>query len=106
VTSKGAVVGFTHALARELGPDHVTVNAIAPGAIPTDAEKIHPDLAAHDRHVLEHRTRSPGGGCQPERLAGTLTMRSTTAPSTPRRWPCLGERVMRRTGISAGVMSP
>jgi NAD(P)-dependent dehydrogenase (short-subunit alcohol dehydrogenase family) len=56
VTSKGAVVGFTRALARELGPDSVTVNAIAPGAIPTDAEKIHPDLAAYERHVLAHQS--------------------------------------------------
>lgn len=31
VTSKGAVIAFTRALARELGPDSVLVNAVAPG---------------------------------------------------------------------------
>ena len=48
----------------------------------------------------------PGVCVQPERLAGTLTMRSTTAPSRPRRWLPFVERVMRRSGIPAGVMSP
>jgi NAD(P)-dependent dehydrogenase (short-subunit alcohol dehydrogenase family) len=31
VASKGAVIAMTHALAREMGPDSITVNAIAPG---------------------------------------------------------------------------
>jgi NAD(P)-dependent dehydrogenase (short-subunit alcohol dehydrogenase family) len=31
VTSKAAVIGMTRALARELGPDNITVNALAPG---------------------------------------------------------------------------
>ncbi len=31
VTSKGGVIGFTRALARELGNDNISVNAIAPG---------------------------------------------------------------------------
>ncbi len=42
ITSKGAVVGMTRALARELGPDGVTVNAISPGLTRTglaDAEQ-------------------------------------------------------------------
>ena len=37
VTSKGAVVGMTRALARELGPDNICVNAIAPGYTITEA---------------------------------------------------------------------
>ena len=35
-TSKFAVNGFTKSLARELGKDHIRVNAVAPGVIRTD----------------------------------------------------------------------
>ena len=40
MTSKGAVVGFTRALAREVGPDGIRVNSVAPGAFPTRAERL------------------------------------------------------------------
>jgi 3-oxoacyl-[acyl-carrier protein] reductase len=53
VSTKGAVVGFTRALARELGTEGINVNCIAPGAFPTDAEKIHPDPEGYNRTVLE-----------------------------------------------------
>jgi NAD(P)-dependent dehydrogenase (short-subunit alcohol dehydrogenase family) len=53
VASKMALIGLTRAWAREFGPDGVTVNAIAPGAFPTDAEKIHPDPEAYNRMVLD-----------------------------------------------------
>ncbi len=56
VSSKGGVVGFTRTLAREVGPEGMTVNAISPGAFPTDAEKIHPDPEGYNRWVLDQQS--------------------------------------------------
>ena len=50
VTSKGAILSMTRALARELGPRGVRANAIMPGAIRTEAEAEGSDpdeVAAH-----------------------------------------------------------
>jgi 3-oxoacyl-[acyl-carrier protein] reductase len=41
--SKAGVVGLTKALARELGSRQITVNAVAPGFIPTDLTKDLPE---------------------------------------------------------------
>lgn len=56
ISSKGGVIGFTRALAREVGPDGVTVNAISPGAFPTAAEKIHPDPERYNEWVLDQQS--------------------------------------------------
>jgi NAD(P)-dependent dehydrogenase (short-subunit alcohol dehydrogenase family) len=59
--SKAAIIGFVKALAREIGPDGVTVNAICPGAANTAMPRTHrteEELMARLRsnplgHVLE-----------------------------------------------------
>jgi 3-oxoacyl-[acyl-carrier protein] reductase len=70
VSSKGALVGLTRAWAREFGPYGITVNAVAPGAFPTDAEKIHPDPEGYTRFVLEHQALKRRGS--PQDIAGTM----------------------------------
>ena len=53
VAAKGAIVALTRALARELGGHEIRVNAVAPGAFPTRAERLqHPDLDAYERQIL------------------------------------------------------
>jgi NAD(P)-dependent dehydrogenase (short-subunit alcohol dehydrogenase family) len=46
VQSKGALIGLTRAWAREFGPYGITVNAVSPGAFPTDAERIRKAIPA------------------------------------------------------------
>ncbi len=63
-TSKHGVLGFTRALAAELGKDGVRVNAIGPGMIETkinaEARAKNPDMvAAAMRHTPLGRTGKP-----------------------------------------------
>jgi NAD(P)-dependent dehydrogenase (short-subunit alcohol dehydrogenase family) len=44
VTSKGAIVAFTRALAKELGKDSILVNCVAPGFTMSDGVKAHPEV--------------------------------------------------------------
>ena len=43
VSSKGAVISMTRSLARELGPDKIAVNAIAPGLVEVEATEYVPE---------------------------------------------------------------
>jgi NAD(P)-dependent dehydrogenase (short-subunit alcohol dehydrogenase family) len=56
VSTKGAAVALTRALARELGPAGVRVNLVSPGAFPTNAEKIHPNPEEYQQFVLDHQS--------------------------------------------------
>jgi NAD(P)-dependent dehydrogenase (short-subunit alcohol dehydrogenase family) len=44
VTSKGAIVAFTRALAKELGKEGIRVNCVAPGFTMSDGVKQHPEV--------------------------------------------------------------
>ncbi|WP_209448849.1 SDR family NAD(P)-dependent oxidoreductase [Rhodococcus qingshengii] len=71
LTSKAAIIGFTRALARELGPYNICVNSLIPDAIPEPADQAEEDMnsAAAQRQI--------GNRClkrqqTPEDMVGTL----------------------------------
>ncbi|MFG3142220.1 SDR family NAD(P)-dependent oxidoreductase [Streptomyces sp. NPDC048211] len=71
ISTKGAAVAFTRALARELGPAEIRVNCVSPGAFPTAAEEIHDDPETYTRHVLDHQALKRRG--RPEELASAVS---------------------------------
>ncbi len=79
VSSKGGVVGFTRTLAREIGPESITVNAVSPGAFPTDAEKIHPNPDEYNRWVLDQQSIKRRG--TPEDVGNLVAFLASDAAS-------------------------
>ena len=71
VASKGAVIAFTRALAREMGPSKITVNAIAPGFTLSDGilkSKLHEAIGENARIAGRSIQRDQ----VPDDLVGTL----------------------------------
>jgi NAD(P)-dependent dehydrogenase (short-subunit alcohol dehydrogenase family) len=69
-TSKMGVIGFTRSLATEVGPDNITVNAIAPGLVRTPllTERLPPE--AFEQAVDAQSIKRPE---TPEDLAGVVS---------------------------------
>ena len=69
VASKGALLGLTKNLARELGPHGIRVNALSPGAIVSEAEtRVFGDnWEQYERWILENQMLKVRG--QPEDVA-------------------------------------
>jgi NAD(P)-dependent dehydrogenase (short-subunit alcohol dehydrogenase family) len=69
VSSKGAVIAMTRAMARDAGPDGVTVNAVAPGLTEVEATQGVP----HERHQLYANNRALTRPQQPGDVVGAVS---------------------------------
>lgn len=75
--SKAALHHLTRVLARELGPRHITVNAVAPG--PFESKMMHSTLEAFGTEIA---ARSPLGRIgRPDDMAGVVVFLSSRAGS-------------------------
>jgi len=85
VASKGAVISMTHSLARELGTDNITVNAIAPGLVMVEATQYVPE-ARHRQYVDQRalqREQLPEDVCGPVVFALSDMARFVTGQLLP-----------------------
>jgi len=71
VTSKGAIVAFTRALAKELGKDNVLVNCVAPGFTMSAGVEAHPEVIEKLRDVSVS-ARTIQRDQQPDDVAGAV----------------------------------
>ena len=69
VASKGAVMAMTRSMARELGEDNITVNAIAPGLVLVEATEYVPE----QRHRLYIDQRALHREQRPEDVSGAVS---------------------------------
>ncbi|NMI00750.1 SDR family NAD(P)-dependent oxidoreductase [Pseudonocardia acidicola] len=69
VASKAAVDGLTRAAARELGPDSITVNGVAPGLVSDDASRT---LNTGDYIAMAAKGRALGREMAPDDLVGAV----------------------------------
>lgn len=69
VAAKGAVMGMTRVMAKEMGEDGITVNAVAPGMIATEGTMAHSNEEAFNRVMQNQAIKKRG---RPEHLAALI----------------------------------
>jgi NAD(P)-dependent dehydrogenase (short-subunit alcohol dehydrogenase family) len=77
VTSKGAVVSMTKALARDLGPSKINVNSIAPGFTESASVQDNPQQKAHTDATV--KSRAIQRAQVPDDLTGALLFLASPA---------------------------
>jgi NAD(P)-dependent dehydrogenase (short-subunit alcohol dehydrogenase family) len=80
VTSKGAIVAFTRALAKEVGKDSIRVNCVAPGFTMSEGVKQHPEVIEKLRDASV-AARTIQRDQVPEDVVGAVVYLSGTAAS-------------------------
>ncbi|MGF1761617.1 SDR family oxidoreductase [Photobacterium sagamiensis] len=77
IASKGSTLALTRTLARELGPWNILVNAVAPGAMPSEAEqRVFGDKwEEYNSWVLEHQSLKHRG--EPEDIGDMVVFLSS-----------------------------
>jgi 3-oxoacyl-[acyl-carrier protein] reductase len=76
--SKAAIIGFVKALAREVGADGITVNAICPGAANTAMPRTH---RTEEELMARLRTNPLGHVLEPEDFVGPILFLASDAAS-------------------------
>jgi 3-oxoacyl-[acyl-carrier protein] reductase len=76
--SKAAIIGFVKALARELGPDGITVNALCPGAANTAMPRTH---RTEEELMARLRSNPLGHVLEPEDFVGPILFLASDAAS-------------------------
>jgi NAD(P)-dependent dehydrogenase (short-subunit alcohol dehydrogenase family) len=74
VASKGAVLGLTRVMARELGAEGITVNAVMPGQVATPGTEAHSDESVFNATMRQQAIQRR---VMPEDLAGLIAFLAT-----------------------------
>jgi NAD(P)-dependent dehydrogenase (short-subunit alcohol dehydrogenase family) len=69
VAAKGAVMGMTRVMAKELGDEGITVNAVAPGMVATPGTEVHSNEEAFNRVMMNQAIKKR---VTPEHFAGLI----------------------------------